>query len=282
MNGNSNSDDNLNCNDDDDVVVLPPKKGGRISCSTYSIEVCQGPDCTGLGGGISVLEIEELVQEHHNQNQDNGSSRIRVVAGGCRDFCSVGPNAHVLVRKKHQQQGKKRTTAMLESFQNVKDASSCDRVVHNAIAWASAASDGPAADGDHHDTDAINENPRASSSSSMMARKAERTRWEALKDVSRTIAKCKKVVVSNRDGGSGTTSNIIERKLRISKETCTDRIGRATTTMSKTNLRDQRRMKRLIDIASERLDRICLQRFDDESDSSSYSSSDDESDTSDE
>jgi Tfp pilus assembly protein PilX len=312
MNDNSNFNDDVNDNDDDNNngVVLPQQRGRKVSsssCSTsYSIEVCHGPDCTGLGGGVAELEIEELVREHEHEHHGT-DHRIRVVAGGCRNFCSVGPNVHVLVRKKQKQKqkrGKKKrtttTTTMLESFQTVKDASSCNRVVNNAIAYSYASSsslssfDGPA-DGGNPD----NEPPIASSLSSsmnrdchrsMVARRAERTRWEALKDVSRTIAKCNKVVAaSNRGSGSG-SDNDTERKQKLWKETCTDRIQRATTkpltmtTMtSHQSQRDQRRSERLIEIASEKLDRICLQ-FDNESDSSSSynSSSSDESDTSDE
>ena len=51
------------------------------------IEVCQGPDCFGAGGGATILEIEELVQE---QDADN----FHVIRGGCRNFCSMGPNVH--------------------------------------------------------------------------------------------------------------------------------------------------------------------------------------------
>ncbi len=248
-----------NTNDDDDVndncgnTILPKEKGETIS--SYSIEVCQGPDCTGLGGGVAVLEIEELVQEH---NYHNGDGNIRVIAGGCRDFCSVGPNIHI--RKKR---GRKKII-LLESFQNIRDASSCDRVVSHAI--AQSYSDHPA------DEDAINKNPPASSVGSMMARRAERTRWEALKDVSRTIAKSKKTAADGGDDG-------MERKLRMWKETCKDRIKRLAAANQQSQ-REKRRMDRLVQIASDRLDRICLQ-VDDVSDSSSYGSSDESGSSSD-
>ena len=151
---------------------------------------------------------------------------------------------------------------MLESFQNVFDASSCENVVSTAITYASASSKSGSDNSD--DPSAINENTQLSFSRSMMARRAGRQRWEALKDVSRTIAKSKRIVATSDTG--------IERKLRIWKETCQDRINRATTT-TRPSERDQRRTERLIKIATEKLDRICLQ-FDDKSDSSSYSSSD--------
>ena len=245
MSENSNNDDDLN--DNHGNTILPKEKGERIS--SYSIEVCQGPDCTGLGGGVAVLEIEELVREHIYQK---GGDNLRVIAGGCRDFCSVGPNVHI-----HQKSGRKKTI-LLESFQNVRDASSCDRVVSHATAQSS--SDHPT------DEDATNRNPPASSVGSMMARRAERIRWEALKDVSRTIAKSKKTAA---DGGD----TVMKRKLRVWKETCTDRIERLATA-NQLSQREKRRMDTLVQIASDRLDRICLQ-VDDVSDSSSYGSSDD-------
>lgn len=258
------------CNDDlyhndDGGVVLPRQvveKTASFSCSSYSIEVCQGPDCTGLGGGIAILEIEELVREYKHESNGNGcvgGNRIRVVAGGCRDFCSVGPNAHVLEKKRKPE---KSSISMLESFQNVSDASSCDRVVSTTIAYASASSKSSSDNSD--DPSVNNETTNTSMSLSMMTRRAERKRWEALKDVSRTIAKAKRMVATSDNG--------IERKLRIWKETSQDRIDRATTT-ARTSQRDQRRAKRLIEITSEKLERICL-KFDDQSDSSSYSSSD--------
>ena len=289
MNGNSS---NESVNDILDNGVIPPhqrvEKAPSSSCSSYSIEVCQGPDCTGLGGGIAILEIEELVREYEYNIGDRctDSSRIRVVAGGCRDFCSVGPNAHILVRDKKKQRGKP-STSMLESFQAVSDAPTCDSVVRAAIAYAASASSSKRGSDSPDDPGAnAGENTRIGSQPSpmnhhhhhhhhhrsMMARRAERMRWEALKDVSRTIAKSKRSVATSGTG--------IERKLRIWKETCHDRIGRATPTTTRPSPRDQRRTERLIEIASEKLDRICLQ-FDEESDSSGYSSSD-HSDTDDE
>lgn len=52
------------------------------------LEVCQGPDCFGSGGGAAIVELEELVQEYKN------GDGVVVVRGGCRNFCSMGPNVH--------------------------------------------------------------------------------------------------------------------------------------------------------------------------------------------
>ena len=59
-----------------------------------TIEVCLGPDCSGGGGGAALLEIESLVTS--GGEQGTGSKcNIRVVAGGCRDYCTMGPNVHI-------------------------------------------------------------------------------------------------------------------------------------------------------------------------------------------
>ena len=224
---------------------------------SYHIEVCQGPDCTGLGGGAAILEIEELVREHRYQN---GEETTTVVAGGCRDFCSVGPNVHVHVRKK----GKRKTNLLLESFPGVNDASICNRVLDSVISHRSSSNDDST-------INTIENSSLASSSTadrhrSMMARRAERQRWEALKDVSRTIAKCQKTVSSTLDADG------IERKQKVWKETCRDRVHQYAASSTKSQPREQRRVEHLVEIASEKIDRICRQT-DDDSDSSSYTSS---------
>ncbi len=221
----------------------------------YHIEVCQGPDCTGLGGGAAILEIEELVREHRYQN---GEKTISVVAGGCRDFCSVGPNVHVHVRKK----GKRKTNLLLESFQGVNDASNCNRVFDSVICHKSSS---------NNDSTVMQKSSLAPSSTadrhrSMMARRAERQRWEALKDVSRTIAKCQKTV------SSAPAADGIERKQSVWKETCRDRLHQYAASSTKSQPREKRRVEHLVTIASEKIDRICRQN-DDDSDSSSYTSS---------
>jgi len=68
-----------------------------------TIEVCLGPDCSGSGGGAALLEIEELVsrrttlsnspnEKHANIDKEKS---VAVIPGGCRDFCTMGPNVHV-------------------------------------------------------------------------------------------------------------------------------------------------------------------------------------------
>ena len=61
-----------------------------------SIEVCLGPDCSGGGGGAALLEIESLVKSGGEQGTDAANkSNICVVSGGCRDYCTMGPNVHI-------------------------------------------------------------------------------------------------------------------------------------------------------------------------------------------
>ena len=214
------------------------------------------------------MEIEELVREH--RNSQTGQETIRVVVGGCRDFCSVGPNVHIHARKRNQNGSKRKTNVLLESFQGVNDASSCSRVLESIIAHKTP-SNGPTISTQSESSSTIDRHR------SMMARKAERQRWEALKDVSRTIAKCQKTLSSNLE------NNTLERKQKVWKESCKDRLERCTLSMGKSqggaqHVRERRRVQNLVEIASETLDRICLQN-DSDSDSSSYTSSSSEEGT---
>ena len=59
-----------------------------------TIEVCLGPDCSGLGGGATLLEIEELVSRNSSSDGEKAAG-FQVVSGGCRDFCTMGPNVYV-------------------------------------------------------------------------------------------------------------------------------------------------------------------------------------------
>jgi len=113
--------------------MAPTRKHSRIQKDSQfqrSIEVCQGPDCTGLGGGAALLEIEELVQEDEqgdviasicSDGTFGSTSSTAVVAGGCRDLCTVGPNVHIQCGKH-----------ILDLFHHVNDASSGPLVVESA------------------------------------------------------------------------------------------------------------------------------------------------------
>ena len=78
----------------------------KTSSLLTTVEVCLGPDCSGGGGGVALLEIEDLVSCREKMNTTTSSTRsatydinkkkkVVVVPGGCRDFCSMGPNVYV-------------------------------------------------------------------------------------------------------------------------------------------------------------------------------------------
>jgi len=212
-------------------------------CAAW-IEVCQGPDCTGLGGGAAILEIEELVQEHNCEQ--SSTQLVTVVEGACRNKCTVGPNVRI-----HVQQSSKQRVVM-ESLSAVKDALSCSDIVTRTIAYLP--------DSTTTSTTTSTNTTVTSSIQQMLARKAERTRWEALRDVARFIATAKRKKSNNNN-------------LHKLQESCHNRIT-AASTISSSSERHQRRMKRLTEIASMRLQKIYQNdnNNNDESDSNSSSS----------
>ena len=122
----------------------------RNECPRERLEVCHGPDCFGSGGGAAMLEIEELVQEHADQ------ANLELVAGGCRNFCSMGPNVHFGTNH----------------FTKVNNVRECRAVVENIA---------PNDDG--------KEPQGATMATRMMAQRAERRRWEFLREVARVKKK---------------------------------------------------------------------------------------------
>ena len=189
-------------------------------CLMLIVEVCQGPDCTGLGGGAALLEIEELIQETQYQQKQiittiggegersdrNGISRdegatphtvskptnvsLCVKEGGCRDLCTVGPNARLL-HKKH---------GSIESFHHINDASKCNLVIQKALLLAANISGSGSNCSITEPSTSSGVKIRSNQShQSMMARRAERMRWEALRNISRKLAKCKKDITNKND-----------------------------------------------------------------------------------
>jgi hypothetical protein len=120
--------------------------------SPIIIEACQGPDCFGSGGGAVLLELEDLVQECHDKTNGDGQC-FRVVAGGCRNFCSMGPNVHASGRH----------------FESVKDVEAC-RKIANDIDLCIIPSENAST------TSVI---------SKMLWKRAHRLRWQALRDLAR-------------------------------------------------------------------------------------------------
>mmetsp|Transcript_5191 Transcript_5191/g.6779 ORF Transcript_5191/g.6779 Transcript_5191/m.6779 type:complete len:265 (-) Transcript_5191:239-1033(-) len=248
--------------------MAPTRKHSRIQKDSQfqrSIEVCQGPDCTGLGGGAALLEIEELVQEDEqgdviasicSDGTFGSTSSTAVVAGGCRDLCTVGPNVHIRCGKH-----------VLDSFHHVNDASSCRLVVESAGTGHSNGQCTPGSrnpclensESDLSSTAVGIKKIKSHSHQSMMARRSDRMRWEALRHISRHIAKCK-----NNDANSG-RDNITEERLGNLKTICAQQFSSATTaevsaaTEESDKERGRRRANRLIQIIDNRLDQ-CLKK----------------------
>lgn len=235
-----------------------------------SIEVCQGPDCVGLGGGAALLEIEELVQETahsyygHPQASGNNATRtpLQVVVGGCRNFCSVGPNVHLLDNV---------DGGTIESFHQVNSPSSCAIASQSAVLAV-----GIDSTSSNNDNAAVKNNNNATQS--MMLRRSERLRWEALRSVSRTIAKLKKDVMLN-----GVQPN--QAKLDRLGESCAKQLSAASraeiSVMSRAggeeavlaSNRGKRRAERLMHLMTDGLRGSKVESEDESSDNESSSDS---------
>lgn len=86
--------------DDSSVGRAAPGRALSITTLKTTVEVCLGPDCSGAGGGAALLEIEDLVSRRTSPNRNGCNIKLAnkvvdIVLGGCRDFCTVGPNVHV-------------------------------------------------------------------------------------------------------------------------------------------------------------------------------------------
>ena len=142
---------------------------GRSSTRAKTLEVCQGPDCFGCGGGAVLLELEELAQEEaaHSQQQHFGTDvddvRVHVVRGGCRNFCSMGPNVHDRSRQ-HQ-------------YSQVKGLKECQDVFRHVCR--------PLSEADAKTTPVRITDPpvRSSPVTRMLTLRANRERWSFLRHV---------------------------------------------------------------------------------------------------
>ena len=90
-----------------------------------TIEVCLGPDCHGAGGGAALLEIEELVSPRGTNQNETNQDDVTILPGGCRDFCTVGPN--VLVKS---------LTTGDEHYSKVDGPDACRKIVSSIYAEA--------------------------------------------------------------------------------------------------------------------------------------------------
>jgi hypothetical protein len=187
---------------DTDPPTLPAQ-ASAISNDTF-IEICQGPDCGGLGGGAALLEIEELVCEHsHNSNCAN-QNKPDVVVGGCRDFCTVGPNVYV-GSKTNTNNGQQ--LLHHEHLDHVDSPSRCADVVDalykvgvgvRAVNVVGTATLPPPT----HTTNMSTHKESNSLVSRMAQRRSERLRWEALRQVSRTSSSAQPQQQQRRSNGA--------------------------------------------------------------------------------
>mmetsp|Transcript_16610 Transcript_16610/g.35070 ORF Transcript_16610/g.35070 Transcript_16610/m.35070 type:complete len:236 (+) Transcript_16610:113-820(+) len=147
------------------------------SSKATTIEVCLGPDCSGSGGGAALLEIEELVMALqckpktineinnapspikptakstiHTKHSSNKIATVTVIPGGCRDFCTMGPNVHIQNDK------------MNEHHTKVDDPSACRKIVESIF-------DNDTMPGDDKSSSS------AATSSSILQRREEGIRW---------------------------------------------------------------------------------------------------------
>ncbi|CAB9516921.1 expressed unknown protein [Seminavis robusta] len=127
----------------------------------HRLEVCQGPDCFGSGGGAVLLELEELAQE----TLVASSETVGIVRGGCRNNCTMGPNVYYWNDEQH--------------FTKVKGPAECAHVVQQLQQSQQSLFDGAAGAGP---------SSTPSMATKMMLRRAERQRWQCWRDMARIQA----------------------------------------------------------------------------------------------
>ena len=129
-----------------------------------AIEVCHGPDCFGSGGGAVLLELEELVQEVTTTTMAGSSSNnIEIQKGGCRNYCSMGPNVHCFVSGKH--------------FTKVKGPAECQDVIQKVLGKTSD-------DDDSEAVVAVVVVPN-DITTRVLLKRADRERWQCLRAMAR-------------------------------------------------------------------------------------------------
>lgn len=146
----------------DDTKAVAVEQASRTTKNT--VEVCQGLDCLGCGGGAVLLEMEELLQEHQ-QCCDTLNSDIDLVRGACRNFCTVGPNVHFHDTGDH--------------FSQVKSIADCRQVMESVLASATQKKD----DGGKSKLLLPLPSGSLSTMTRVMTQRAERERWNFLRNV---------------------------------------------------------------------------------------------------
>jgi hypothetical protein len=175
------------------VDADPPTLLPAAATATTFIEICQGPDCGGLGGGAALLEIEELVCEHVHKNNNDCAKPPILLVGGCRDFCTMGPNVYFRSKQINE-----------HSFNHVDSTSRCADVVDSLVGVAG----GGVVNGNMDGT-AILPTPTNTTNSlvsRMAQRRSERLRWDALRQISRTSSSAQQPQQRRSDGATTATT----------------------------------------------------------------------------
>lgn len=150
----------------DEKVTEIERTSSSKSKTTTTIEVCLGPDCSGGGGGAALLEIEELVSYRTksctgNNSDDAKNKNAKVVIGGCRDLCTMGPNVYV---KNH---------ATNEHHSKVKNPEICRDIVTSIYKKDTVSGGTHNTTASHTTTDSV---------TSLLRRREDSARWQSHKD----------------------------------------------------------------------------------------------------
>ena len=160
-----------------------------------TIEVCQGPDCFGSGGGAAILELEDLAQHYYSYDiattsssgvkavtTKSSSSSLKVIAGGCRNFCSMGPNVHL-----YDEQGNHQ-----HHLTKIQSTQACYTVVDRGVAEHRQRHDcrekNCVAGEDQDTTGHVSSSsvlPIRNNNGGIMMQRAEKKRWTFLRKVAR-------------------------------------------------------------------------------------------------
>ena len=122
-------------------------------------------DCSGGGGGAALLEIEELLSYRAksctgNNSDDANNKNVKVVIGGCRDRCTMGPNVHI------------RNHANDTHHSKVNNPKKCRDIV-TSIYKKDTVSGGTHTTSSHTTTDSV---------TSLLRRREDSARWQSHKD----------------------------------------------------------------------------------------------------
>mmetsp|Transcript_17265 Transcript_17265/g.24940 ORF Transcript_17265/g.24940 Transcript_17265/m.24940 type:complete len:192 (-) Transcript_17265:42-617(-) len=157
-----------------------------------------------------MIELEELVLE--NNKRSNNTHVVSVTRGGCRNFCSMGPNVHTSV--KH--------------FTKVNSIEACEGVIASCYSNTSGLCS-EHQDGQHEANDRNNNIPFQTK---MMLRRASQHRWQCVREIARLRASRVKIKESKIDS------------VRSLVEKCCNIETNATKSNSQLHQRAQRRQQR--------------------------------------